>query len=64
MLMPGPYSILKLQQSVFMDLTYLHAWHLNWEDKEPGHLGGASAHSSDNDAPAPAPEASALPPAA
>jgi hypothetical protein len=47
-----------------MDLAYLHARHLKWEDKELGHLGGETARSSDDDAPAHAPTASALPPLA
>jgi hypothetical protein len=37
---------------------------LRWEDKEPGHLGCATARSSDEDAPAHAPAASSLPPPA
>jgi hypothetical protein len=62
MMMPGPVSIPKLQQLAVMDLAYLHARHLRREDKEPDHLGGATARSSDDDAPAPAPTASGLPP--
>ena len=51
-MMPGPVSIPKLQQLVVMYLAYVHAWHLRWEDKEPGHLGSATARSSNDDAPA------------
>jgi hypothetical protein len=61
MSLPGLVSIPKLQQLVLMDLAFLHALHLKWEDTEPGRFGCASAGSSDNDAPAPA--ASALQPA-
>jgi hypothetical protein len=43
-----------LQQLVLMDLAYLHARHLKWEDKEPCHFNGATARSSDDDEPAPA----------
>ncbi len=61
MSLPGSISIPKLQQLVLMDSAYLYALHLNWEDKEPGHLCGASARSSDDHAPAPT--TSALQPA-
>ncbi len=61
MMMPGPFSIPKLQQLVLMELAYFHAWHSRCEDKEPGHLVGATARSSDDDAPAPAPSASRQP---
>ncbi len=33
------------------ELAYFHARHLNWEDKEPGHPGSATARISDDDAP-------------
>jgi hypothetical protein len=55
MLSPGSISLPKLQNLVLMDLAYLHAQHLKWEDKMPGHLVSATARSSDDDAPAPAP---------
>jgi hypothetical protein len=44
-----------------MDLAYLHARHLKWEDKTPGHLVGATARSSDDDEPPPAPASAAAP---
>jgi hypothetical protein len=34
---------------------------LIWEDKEPGHLGGATARFSDDDAPPPAPAPASAP---
>jgi hypothetical protein len=46
---------------VLMDLAYLHARHLKWEDKMPGHLVTATARSSDDDAPAPAPSPASAP---
>ncbi len=44
-----------------MDLAYFNARHLRWEDKEPGHLGGATARSSNDDAPPPAPAPASAP---
>jgi hypothetical protein len=54
MLLPGSISLPKLQNLVLMDLAYLRARHLKWEDKMRCHLGSATARSSDDDAPAPA----------
>ncbi len=61
MLLKGSVSIPKLQQLVLMDIAYFHARHLKWEDKEPGHLGGATARSSDDEAPPPAPAPASVP---
>jgi hypothetical protein len=51
----------KLQQLVLMGIAYFNARHLKWEDKAPGHLGGATARSSDDEAPPPAPASAATP---
>jgi hypothetical protein len=61
MSLPGSISLPNLQNLVLMDLAYLQARHLKWEDKMTGHLGTATARSSNDDAPAPAPSPASSP---